>query len=41
MTNFNFKPVPTEIVTSAATGNITVRSTDAGAPYNSNLLNRL
>jgi hypothetical protein len=41
MAPFNFKPVPTEIVTSAATGKTTVRSTDAGAPYNSNLLKRL
>lgn len=41
MANFNFKPVPSEIVTSASTGRTTVRSTDAGAPYNSNLLNRL
>lgn len=41
MAPFNFKPVPTDIITSAATGKTTVRSTDAGAPYNSNLLKRL
>lgn len=41
MSELKFKPVPYDIVTSASTGRITVRGTDANAPYNSNLLNRL
>lgn len=41
MSELKFKPVPYDIVTSASTGKMTVRGTDANAPYNSNLLNRL
>lgn len=41
MSELKFKPVPYDIVTSASTGRMTVRGTDANAPYNSNLLNRL
>lgn len=41
MSELKFKPVPYDIVTSASTGRMTVRGTDADAPYNSNLLNRL
>lgn len=41
MSELKFKPVPYDIVTSASTGKTTVRSTNANAPYNSNLLNRL
>lgn len=41
MSELKFKPVPYDIVTSASTGRMTVRGTDADAPYNSNLLTRL
>jgi hypothetical protein len=41
MSELKFKPVPYDIVTSASTGKTTVRSTNANAPYNSNLLSRL
>lgn len=41
MSELKFKPVPYDVVTSASTGRMTVRGTDANAPYNSNLLNRL
>lgn len=41
MSELKFKPVPYDIVTSASTGKMTVRGTDANAPYNANLLNRL
>lgn len=41
MSELKFKPVPYDIVTSASTGRMTVRGSDADAPYNSNLLNRL
>jgi hypothetical protein len=41
MSELIFKPVPYDVVTSATTGQTTVRSTDANAPYNSKLLYRL
>lgn len=41
MSELKFKPVPYDVVTSASTGNTIIRGTDASAPYNSKLLNRL
>lgn len=41
MSELIFQPVPYDVVTSAATGKTYIRGTDAGAPYNSNLLHRL
>ena len=41
MSELIFQPVPYDVVTSAATGHTSVRSTNVNAPYNSKLLTRL
>ena len=41
MPELKFKPVPYDVITSVSEEKMTVRSTNADAPYNANLINRL